>query len=265
MERRVRGDRCVEEGDENADLARGDGWPWSRHLSLDRRRLWRRPTDDGTGAAPDEQELRRRHHHGEAEQGPEDHHRHQVRPARLRPQGPRRQAGRLRRGDRQDHRRASSASRRQDRVRSRPRRPSARRCIEQGKVDIVVATYTINDKRKERIDFAGPYYVAGQHIMVRTDDTSITGPDSFKDGDQEGLLGDRARPRPPTSRSTSRTRSPSWCSSTSTSKCVDALKRQAGRRRHHRQRHPARLRRQERGHVQARRRASSPRSRTASA
>ena len=34
------------------------------------------------------------------------------------------------------------------------------------KVDIVVATYTINDDRKEKVDFAGPYYVAGQDIMV---------------------------------------------------------------------------------------------------
>jgi len=54
--------------------------------------------------------------------------------------------------------------------------------IEQDKVDFVVATYTINDKRKLRIDFAGPYYVAGQDIMVKKDDSSITGPDSFKDG-----------------------------------------------------------------------------------
>jgi len=54
--------------------------------------------------------------------------------------------------------------------------------IEQGKVDIVVATYTINDKRKQRVDFAGPYYEAGQDIMVKKDDTSITGPESFKDG-----------------------------------------------------------------------------------
>jgi glutamate transport system substrate-binding protein len=62
--------------------------------------------------------------------------------------------------------------------------PSAVReqVIEQGTVDIVVATYTINDTRKQRVDFAGPYYVAGQHIMVRSDDNSITGPDSFKDG-----------------------------------------------------------------------------------
>jgi glutamate transport system substrate-binding protein len=54
--------------------------------------------------------------------------------------------------------------------------------IEQGKADVVVATYTINDTRKQRIAFAGPYYVAGQDILVRKDDTSITGPDSFKDG-----------------------------------------------------------------------------------
>ncbi len=54
--------------------------------------------------------------------------------------------------------------------------------IEQGKVDMVVATYTINDARKQRVDFAGPYYVAGQQILTRKDDNSITGPDSFKDG-----------------------------------------------------------------------------------
>jgi glutamate transport system substrate-binding protein len=52
--------------------------------------------------------------------------------------------------------------------------------IEQGKVDFVVATYTINDKRKERITFAGPYYEAGQQIMVKADNTTITGPESLK-------------------------------------------------------------------------------------
>ncbi|MGA3488471.1 glutamate ABC transporter substrate-binding protein [Micromonosporaceae bacterium DT55] len=52
-------------------------------------------------------------------------------------------------------------------------------------VDLVVATYTINDARKERIAFAGPYYEAGQNIMVKADDASITGPDSFKDGSKK--------------------------------------------------------------------------------
>jgi glutamate transport system substrate-binding protein len=57
--------------------------------------------------------------------------------------------------------------------------------LETDRVDLVVATYTINDTRKERIDFAGPYYVAGQHLMVKADDNSITGPDSFKAGDKK--------------------------------------------------------------------------------
>jgi glutamate transport system substrate-binding protein len=57
--------------------------------------------------------------------------------------------------------------------------------LEQDRVDIVVATYTINDARKERIDFAGPYYVAGQQIMVRADDDSITGPEDFRAGDKK--------------------------------------------------------------------------------
>ncbi len=52
--------------------------------------------------------------------------------------------------------------------------------IEQDKVDMVVATYTINDLRKERITFAGPYYVAGQQLMVKSDNSAITGPDSLK-------------------------------------------------------------------------------------
>jgi len=52
--------------------------------------------------------------------------------------------------------------------------------IEQGKVDFVVATYTINDKRKKVIDFAGPYYVAGQDIMVaKGNPDAITGPDAL--------------------------------------------------------------------------------------
>jgi glutamate transport system substrate-binding protein len=40
--------------------------------------------------------------------------------------------------------------------------------IQDGTVDIVVATYTINDTRKQVVDFAGPYYIAGQDIMVPT-------------------------------------------------------------------------------------------------
>jgi glutamate transport system substrate-binding protein len=52
--------------------------------------------------------------------------------------------------------------------------------IAQGTVDMVVATYTINAPRKERVSFAGPYYVAGQDLMVKKDNTTVTGPDSLK-------------------------------------------------------------------------------------
>jgi glutamate transport system substrate-binding protein len=45
--------------------------------------------------------------------------------------------------------------------------------IENGQVDIVVATYTINDKRKEVVSFAGPYYMAGQSILVLADNDDI--------------------------------------------------------------------------------------------
>jgi glutamate transport system substrate-binding protein len=52
--------------------------------------------------------------------------------------------------------------------------------IQQGKVDFVVATYTINDKRKQVVDFAGPYYVAGQDIMVaKGNPEGIKGPDDL--------------------------------------------------------------------------------------
>jgi glutamate transport system substrate-binding protein len=51
-----------------------------------------------------------------------------------------------------------------------------------GRVDMVIATYTINAARKEKVSFAGPYYTAGQDLLFRKGDTSITGPDVFKEG-----------------------------------------------------------------------------------
>jgi glutamate transport system substrate-binding protein len=52
--------------------------------------------------------------------------------------------------------------------------------ITEGRVDMVVATYTINDKRKELIDFAGPYYEAGQDIMVaKGNPLKVEGPDDL--------------------------------------------------------------------------------------
>ncbi|MFZ1411850.1 MAG: transporter substrate-binding domain-containing protein [Micropruina sp.] len=53
--------------------------------------------------------------------------------------------------------------------------------METGQVDLVVATYSITDARKEKISFAGPYFVAGQDLLIRSDDMSITGPESLTD------------------------------------------------------------------------------------
>lgn len=51
--------------------------------------------------------------------------------------------------------------------------------IENGQVDIVIATYTINDTRKEVISFAGPYYEAGQSILTLADNKDIKSEDDL--------------------------------------------------------------------------------------
>ena len=45
--------------------------------------------------------------------------------------------------------------------------------IASGEVDLVIATYTINDLRKKVVSFAGPYYQAGQSILVKADNKKI--------------------------------------------------------------------------------------------
>ena len=47
--------------------------------------------------------------------------------------------------------------------------------LENGSVQAVVATYTINPERAEKIGFAGPYYSSEQGVLVRADDDTITG------------------------------------------------------------------------------------------
>jgi glutamate transport system substrate-binding protein len=51
--------------------------------------------------------------------------------------------------------------------------------IQNGTVDIVVATYTINDTRKHVVDFAGPYFQAHEDIMVRKAENSIKSVDDL--------------------------------------------------------------------------------------
>ena len=59
--------------------------------------------------------------------------------------------------------------------------PSANRenMLANDQVDMIFATYSITDTRKKTVDFAGPYFVAGQDLLVKADNTSITGPDDL--------------------------------------------------------------------------------------
>jgi glutamate transport system substrate-binding protein len=52
--------------------------------------------------------------------------------------------------------------------------------IQNATVDVVIATYTINDKRKEVVDFAGPYFQAGQDILVKKGNDAIKSVDDLK-------------------------------------------------------------------------------------
>ncbi len=55
--------------------------------------------------------------------------------------------------------------------------PSAQRetLIQNDQVKFIAATYSITDSRKKKVDFAGPYLVTGQSLLVRADNTDITG------------------------------------------------------------------------------------------
>jgi glutamate transport system substrate-binding protein len=60
--------------------------------------------------------------------------------------------------------------------------PSANRetAIQGGQIDYYVGTYSITDKRKKLVSFAGPYFVAGQDLLVKKDNTDITGKETLK-------------------------------------------------------------------------------------
>ncbi len=53
--------------------------------------------------------------------------------------------------------------------------PSANResALSNGDVDLYVGTYSITDKRKKLVDFAGPYFITGQGLLVAKDNTDI--------------------------------------------------------------------------------------------
>ncbi|OUD03239.1 glutamate ABC transporter substrate-binding protein [Streptomyces swartbergensis] len=48
--------------------------------------------------------------------------------------------------------------------------------LQRGDVDFIAATYSITPERQEKVDFAGPYLLAHQDVLVRADDNSIKSP-----------------------------------------------------------------------------------------
>ncbi|MBF4463595.1 MULTISPECIES: glutamate ABC transporter substrate-binding protein [unclassified Rathayibacter] len=62
--------------------------------------------------------------------------------------------------------------------------PSANReaAIVNGDIDYYVGSYSITDKRKDQVGFAGPYFETGQQLLVKADNETITGPDDLTAG-----------------------------------------------------------------------------------
>ena len=60
--------------------------------------------------------------------------------------------------------------------------PSGQRetLIQNDQVTFIAATYSITDARKEKVSFAGPYLVTGQSLLVKADNTDITGQASLQ-------------------------------------------------------------------------------------
>lgn len=51
--------------------------------------------------------------------------------------------------------------------------------LEEGKVDMVVSSYTITPERAEVVDFAGPYFEAHQDLLVRRNDEDLRAPEDL--------------------------------------------------------------------------------------
>lgn len=60
--------------------------------------------------------------------------------------------------------------------------PSANRenMLTNGQVDMIFATYSISESRLKTVDFAGPYFIAGQDLLVQAENTDINGPDTLE-------------------------------------------------------------------------------------
>jgi glutamate transport system substrate-binding protein len=53
------------------------------------------------------------------------------------------------------------------------------RLLSDGSADLIFSTYSITEERRQQVDFAGPYFVAHQDLLVRRNDEDIRGPDTL--------------------------------------------------------------------------------------
>ncbi|WP_151477619.1 glutamate ABC transporter substrate-binding protein [Streptomyces albicerus] len=53
--------------------------------------------------------------------------------------------------------------------------------LQRGDVDFIAASYSITDERDAKVDFAGPYLLAHQDVLIRADDNSIKTPEDLND------------------------------------------------------------------------------------
>ncbi|MCW5253351.1 MULTISPECIES: glutamate ABC transporter substrate-binding protein [unclassified Streptomyces] len=51
--------------------------------------------------------------------------------------------------------------------------------LQRGDVDFITATYSITPERQEKVDFAGPYLLAHQDVLVRADEDGIKSPEDL--------------------------------------------------------------------------------------
>ncbi|MDQ0615750.1 glutamate transport system substrate-binding protein [Microbacterium sp. W4I4] len=56
---------------------------------------------------------------------------------------------------------------------------SREQSLTNGDADLIIGMYTISEKRKELVGFAGPYMTNGQSLLVRADNTDIKGEDDM--------------------------------------------------------------------------------------
>ncbi|MGW5215902.1 glutamate ABC transporter substrate-binding protein [Streptomyces sp. NPDC004051] len=51
--------------------------------------------------------------------------------------------------------------------------------LQRGDVEFIAATYSITPEREEKVDFAGPYLLAHQDVLIRADDDKIKAPEDL--------------------------------------------------------------------------------------